>query len=412
MNEHQLGRLLRRMVVLSAPLPLALLGAACGGSSMADTGGEAGASAGGKDNGSVGGSPNRGAGEGGAGTSAGEAGASGGGAGGAGAGGSGTGGASAGMGGVGAVAGGGSAGSAGMGAGGDTSGCKSAPLLSCFGGEVVVPNSCVAPAAAQPGTVLPSDTCSAICNAMFVVFQCSLTSSNGTSATVQCVTGCPGGTGGSGGRRPAGFGDDKVCDSADGLGGYFAEMARLEAASVDAFRIMRDELRVKGAPKKLVRAAARAAKDEIRHARATGALARRFGSSPRATAIPRGAPRSIEAMALENAVEGCVRETYGALLATRQAELASDPVVRAAMIRIARDETRHACLSWRVTRWLEIRLDPEAKRNVERAKQAAVRELMTSVATGGAVSFAVDVGLPAPAEASLLLVKMKQALWS
>src|SRR5665213_2237446 len=95
-----------------------------------------------------------------------------------------------------------------------------------------------------------------------------------------------------------------------------------------------------------------------------------------------------------------------------QAELASDPIVRAAMMRIARDETRYASLSWRVARWLETRLDPEAKRNVERAKQAAVRELMTSVATGGAVSFAVEVGLPAPAEGSLLLGKMKQALWS
>jgi len=403
MNEQQLGRLLRRMVVLSAPLPLALLGAACGGSSMVDPGGEAGASAGGKDNGSAGASPNGGAGEGGAGAGAGGAGASGAGAGGAGTGGSGAGGASAGMGGVGAVAGGGSAG---MGAGGDTSGCKSAPLLGCSGGEVVVPNSCVAAAAAQPGTVLPLDTCQAICNAMFVVVGCSLSSSDGTSATVQCMTGCPAG------RRPAGFGDDTVCDSADGLGGYFAEMARLEAAAVDAFRIMRDELRAKRAPKKLVRAAARAAKDEIRHARATGALARRFGSSPRATAIPRGALRSVEAMALENAVEGCVRETYGALLATRQAELARDPVVRAAMMRIARDETRHASLSWRVARWLETRLDPEAKRNVERAKQAAVRELMTSVASGGSVSFAVDAGLPAPAEGSLLLGKMKQALWS
>jgi hypothetical protein len=292
-----------------------------------------------------------------------------------------------------------------MGAGGDTSGCKSAPLLGCAGGEVVVPNSCVAAASAQPGTILPLDTCNAICNTA-LVFSCSLTSSDGTSATVQCVTGC------ANGRRPAGFGDDTVFDSAEGLGGYFAEIARLEAASVDAFRIMRDELRAQRAPKKLVRAAARAAKDEIRHARATGALARRFGSTPRATAIPRGALRSVEAMALENAVEGCVRETYGALLATRQAERASDPIVRAAMMRIVRDETRHASLSWRVARWLETRLDPEAKRNVERAKQAAVRELMTSVATGGTVSFAVDVGLPTPAEASLLLGQMKQALWS
>jgi len=53
-------------------------------------------------------------------------------------------------------------------------------------------------------------------------------------------------------------------------------------------------------------------------------------------------------VALENAVEGCVRETYGALIATRQAEAASDPVVRRAMRKIAADETAHAALSWDV----------------------------------------------------------------
>jgi hypothetical protein len=43
-----------------------------------------------------------------------------------------------------------------------------------------------------------------------------------------------------------------------------------------------------------------------------GALARRVGARPRAVQVVRGALRSIEAIALDNAVEGCVRETYGA----------------------------------------------------------------------------------------------------
>ena len=178
-----------------------------------------------------------------------------------------------------------------------------------------------------------------------------------------------------------------------------------------AFRILRDEFRANGAQKKLVRAAARAARDEVRHARATGALARRYGATPRPAAIERGALRSIEAMALENAVEGCVRETYGALLATRQAEHATNPVVRASMKRIARDETQHAALSWRIASWLDTRLSPEAKRQVEQAKQTAARDLLSSVATEGALSFAAELGLPAPAEARLLAEKMQQALW-
>jgi hypothetical protein len=288
-----------------------------------------------------------------------------------------------------------------MGVGG--SNCMSAPL-NCTGGAVVVPKSCV-DAAAQSGAALPIETCRAICSAFFVV-GCSLTASDGASATVNCMVGC------ATGRRPAGLGDQSASNNPASLGSYFAEMARLEAASVDAFRILRDELRAKGAPKRLVRAAARAARDEIRHTRATSALARRFGSAPRAPAIARGELRSIEAMALENAVEGCVRETYSALLATRQAERAGDPVVRAALKRIARDETRHAVLSSRVARWLNTRLDERGQRNVERAKQAAVGDLLEAVARESTLAFADVIGLPAPAEARRLLTEMNQALWS
>ena len=197
----------------------------------------------------------------------------------------------------------------------------------------------------------------------------------------------------------------------NGLGAYFAEVARLEAASVDAFRILRDELRAHGAPKKLVRAAARAARDEVRHTRATGALARRFGARPRAPEVERGAPRSIEAMAIENAVEGCVRETYGALLATWQAQAARDSVVRAAMMRIARDETKHAALSWSVGRWLAARLDREQKRRVERAKQAAAREILCA-AEHDTAGFADVAGLPSAATAARLAAEMQRALWS
>jgi hypothetical protein len=86
------------------------------------------------------------------------------------------------------------------------------------------------------------------------------------------------------GRRPAGLGEPLHFEGC-AIGGYFADVARLEAASVTAFRILRDELRVHEAPKKLVRAAARAACDEIRHTRATGALARRFGAHPRPSEV-------------------------------------------------------------------------------------------------------------------------------
>jgi demethoxyubiquinone hydroxylase (CLK1/Coq7/Cat5 family) len=61
----------------------------------------------------------------------------------------------------------------------------------------------------------------------------------------------------------------------------------------------------------------------------------------------RASARSLEAIALDNVSEGCVRELYGALVATYQARVARDPEVRAVVTRIAREETQHAALSLR-----------------------------------------------------------------
>lgn len=394
MNEHQLGRLLRRWVLLSAPLPLAVLGAACGGStSTLDSEGSGGTTTQGGTHpgGTASGGSHAGTGSGGGFHVAGASGATDpGGAGG-----------TINLGGAGGTI--NLGGAAGSGVAGATGMCRGTTMdVSCAPYLNSVPLSCIGTAAPVAGTSLPIATCSPICSTNF---GCTIASVAEGVVTVQCQPGC------AVGRRPAGLGGPATCDTR-AAGSYFAEIAHLEAASVTAFRILRDELRLHGAPKKLVRAAARAARDEIRHARATGALARRFGAQPRLPAIAAAKPRSLEAMAIENAVEGCVRETYGALLATRQAEAATDPVVRAAMMRIARDETRHASLSWQVGHWLEARLAPAAKRNVARAKRAAAAELVHALANEPEVSFASLAGLPSPAEATRLAHEMRSALWS
>jgi rubrerythrin len=193
---------------------------------------------------------------------------------------------------------------------------------------------------------------------------CAIESVSGDTATLSCHADCTG-------RRPAGL--DPARSS-----GLFVEMARLEAASVVAFRRLRKELAQHGAPRRLLRACSRAARDEIRHARMAGALARRRGGQLEAPRIGAASPRSIEAMAIENAVEGCVRETYGALIARRAAHAHPDAEVRAAMKRIARDEARHATLAWTIAAWLEPRLDGAARHRVRSARDEAVRELAVS----------------------------------
>ena len=401
MNERHLRRLIRRLVMLSAPLPLAIGGAACGGSAAADASGSAGAAtAGGSSSGGAAGSLATG------GSSVGGASVGGSSVGGSSVGGSSVGGsAGSGLGGGGASAGGAGAGGSGTAGAGGANACSGNLVGVCAGGIVTVPRTCVAAGMDVMGTNLPSATCMEICGARGSALACSVTAVDTSSVTVNCFVGC------ATGRRPAGL-CMPVALSAGELGAYFAEVCQLEAASVQAFRILQSELRAHGSPKMLVRAAARAARDEVRHTRAMGALARRFGARPRAVQVERGAPRSIEAIALENAVEGCVRETYGALLATSQARVARDPVVRAAMVRIARDETRHAALSWRVGRWLEARLDRGAKARVEVAKRAAALELLTAAANDAPPSFAALAGLPSAGQASQLVQEMKRALWS
>ena len=61
-------------------------------------------------------------------------------------------------------------------------------------------------------------------------------------------------------------------------------------------------------------------------------------------------------IALENAVEGCVREGYAAIVAALQARRAPAPAFRTTMAAIADDEAAHAQLAWDVDAWLRPHL--------------------------------------------------------
>lgn len=176
------------------------------------------------------------------------------------------------------------------------------------------------------------------------------------------------------GRKPEGLQDPRL-DASCTLGALFARMAWLEAASVPAFLRLASELKAHGAPDVLVRAARRAAGEEVRHTRAMTALARRHGASVPAVEHAPFPTRTLEAMVLENAKEGCVRETFGALVAGWQARTAEDPRVREELGRIAQDELRHAELAWAVDDWTAQRLTPEARHRVREARREAYAEL-------------------------------------
>jgi hypothetical protein len=188
------------------------------------------------------------------------------------------------------------------------------------------------------------------------------------SVVVQCSYECLG-------RRTDGIAEPGPCDGAR-LGDVFAGRAYLEEVSVHAFAKLERELAAHGAPAELRRAARRARRDEIRHTAMMAKLARRFGGTPRSPEAPGATPvRSLLAIAVENAVEGCVRETYGAVVGLMEARGSSDAHVRRAMESIGADECRHAELSWAVAAWVMPRLTAAERAEVEEAARRAVVEL-------------------------------------
>lgn len=213
------------------------------------------------------------------------------------------------------------------------------------------------------------------------------------------------------GRRPEGLHDAERA-RVNVLADWFARAAELEAASVHAFEILREELAYHGAPKRLLRACERARRDEIRHTTMMTKLARRFGAEPKAPVVERRPIRSLRAIAIENATEGCVRETYGAIEAAVSAARATDRVVARTMKVVARDEARHAELSWDVLSWIRSRLSPGDRAAVVEAMRAETASLAADLARGNAPVLERIAGLPSPAQAEAALAALHERFWS
>lgn len=197
------------------------------------------------------------------------------------------------------------------------------------------------------------------------------------------------------------------------LGSYFAEMARLEATAVLAFERLERELSALGAPAALVARAHSAARDEARHTDMVNALAAAFGGDhAEAPVAPAWPTRSALDLALENAAEGCVRETYGALVATYQAASAEDPRVRAALTRIAADETEHAAFSWDLGAWLDQQLTSAEQAQVLARRAHAIEAFEAPYDNGLPASASALLGLPDVATRDLLFRALHQSVWS
>ena len=171
------------------------------------------------------------------------------------------------------------------------------------------------------------------------------------------------------GRAPAGLVAPPTADSEDG---YLLLAAHLETAAVIAFEHLARDLELHGAPPELVERALRSADDERRHQAVMERLCARRGLSPLPVVAASYAPKSLQAFAEENAVEGCGRETLGALVALHQAEHAQTEELRSLMQVIAEDEVQHAELAWDIAAWLAPRLSDVERKRHDRARRQAV----------------------------------------
>ncbi len=190
-------------------------------------------------------------------------------------------------------------------------------------------------------------------------------------------------------------------EGATDVDAHLALARRVEAHSVAAFRELGRDLARWGAPDRLRRACARAARDEARHAAAMTRLLRRRGVAP--GTVTRAAATgfaSLRDLALHNEREGVVGETWGALVAQHQAAHAADPEVRAAMATIADEETAHAQLAFEIAAWARERLGAD---ELDAARADAVAELRASLGYRPADAAADELGWPSRAASAAML---------
>ncbi|MFO0631678.1 MAG: hypothetical protein U0168_02375 [Nannocystaceae bacterium] len=142
----------------------------------------------------------------------------------------------------------------------------------------------------------------------------------------------------------------------EALVAFWTEAALAEHSSVAGFHRFALDLLAHGAPAELVRAAGRAANQEVEHALVCFALASRYAGreiGPGAMPLGSSAPiaKNLVELATWTVREGCVGETVAAWLAAEILAVVHDPEVRLAMATIAAEEAEHAELAWTTVRW-------------------------------------------------------------
>jgi hypothetical protein len=175
---------------------------------------------------------------------------------------------------------------------------------------------------------------------------------------------------------------------------YFARAYHAEASSVAAFLQLRSELDLHNAPKELLERCSVAANEEVHHARMMAKMAKDCGNELPTLDFGELPHRSLFDLVLDNAIEGCIFESYSALKAHFQAQNAIDSGIRAIMKVIATDETKHAQLAWDIHQYLMSLLSSTEQQQIRIAQQQALKQLITQAGQENSQSCASEFGYP------------------
>lgn len=199
--------------------------------------------------------------------------------------------------------------------------------------------------------------------------------------------------------------------AANQLGDYFADMAAMETAAITAFRYLVLELTAYQAPTTLIRLAQAAIEEETRHAQMAGLLSQACGTAVPMVEVPDFQLRTLFEIALENAVEGCVNETFAAACGLWQHQQAGFEVFRQVIGHIAEEEVGHAALSWAIHEWAMPQLTPEQQDYIRQAQREAVDTLAQKFLREETPLVRYAVGLPQQADAANLFQQLRSQLW-
>lgn len=146
----------------------------------------------------------------------------------------------------------------------------------------------------------------------------------------------------------------------------WARAAQYEHASIASFARLSMQLMAIGAPPELLDAAHCAARDEIRHAKLSFAVAsayagRGLGPGPLPIVADALGPVDFVSVVRANVVDGCVGETVAAFEAEAQRDGVGHPALARCLDVIAEDEAKHAELAYQIVGWALAERPSEAR---------------------------------------------------